>query len=142
MTAASAIVVGLLLEDDERRDDVEARVDHGRELAREDLERAQLDLLLLRLLGSDGAQLGESDGTQSSLAQELPRGVQVRCSDLPGRLGPESIDRAIGERRHTLSRIGTLRAALEEARSRRRRSTRRAPTCPSSRSGERPRSPA
>ena len=97
------LVVGLLLEDDERRDDVEARVDHGRELAREDLERAQLDLLLLRLVGPDGAELGESDRAQAPLAQELPRGVQVRRGDLPGRLGPESIDRAIGERRHTLS---------------------------------------
>ena len=31
------LVVGLLLEDDERRDDVQTRVDHGRELPREDL---------------------------------------------------------------------------------------------------------
>jgi len=38
-------VVGLLLEDDERRDDVEARLDHRRELAREDLQRLRLDLL-------------------------------------------------------------------------------------------------
>src|SRR2546430_10685900 len=39
------LVVGLLFEDDERADDVQACLDHRRELAREDLERLGLDLL-------------------------------------------------------------------------------------------------
>ena len=39
------LVVGLLLEDDERGDDAEAGLDHRRELAREDLQRLRLDLL-------------------------------------------------------------------------------------------------
>ena len=38
-------VVRLLLEHDERRDDGQARLDHRRELAGEDLERLRLDLL-------------------------------------------------------------------------------------------------
>ena len=73
------LVVGLLLEDDERCDDVEARVDHRRELAREDLQRAQLDALLLPLGAARGAELGERDGPQSLLPQELARGVHDRA---------------------------------------------------------------
>ena len=49
-------VVGLLLEDGERRDDVQAGVDHGRELPREDLEVARLDLPLERLGATAGGQ--------------------------------------------------------------------------------------
>ena len=54
------LVVGLLLEDDERRDDAQAGVDHRRELAREDLERARLDALLL-LLAAPAAPTSESE---------------------------------------------------------------------------------
>ena len=39
------LVVALLLEDHERRDDGEAGLDHRRELAREHLQRLRLDLL-------------------------------------------------------------------------------------------------
>ena len=42
---AEVLVVGLLLERDERRDDADPGLDHRRELPREDLERLRLDLL-------------------------------------------------------------------------------------------------
>ena len=42
---AQVLVVGLLLERDERGDDADAGLDHRRQLAREDLQRLRLDLL-------------------------------------------------------------------------------------------------
>ena len=45
MTAARYLSSRLLLEDDERADDVQAGLDHRRELAGEDLQRLRLDRL-------------------------------------------------------------------------------------------------
>jgi hypothetical protein len=49
MTAGEVPIVGLLLEDRESSDDVQAGVDHGRELPREHLQRTWLDGLLATL---------------------------------------------------------------------------------------------
>ena len=72
-------VVGLLLEDHERGDDGETRLDHRRELAREDLQRLGLDLLveearlcLRRRLGLD---LRDALGEKAAVEQHVPRGA-------------------------------------------------------------------
>src|SRR5207253_8265672 len=72
---AEVAVLGLLLEDDEGADDVEARLDHRRELAREDLERLRLDLLEDRADGLFTARrkLGEGLREQAAQAQLLAR---------------------------------------------------------------------
>src|SRR5580765_5737970 len=98
-------IVGLLLEDHQRADDVQAGLDHRRELAREDLQRLRLDLL------EDGAstllaacrQLLDELGEQAADAQLLARGVEIGGMDLAIQLQAFSVDRAVGVRRHTNS---------------------------------------
>src|SRR3954447_25243546 len=67
-------VVGLLLEDDERREDVEARLDHRLELTREDLQGLRLDLLedVLGSLFAGGRQLVQAVREQAADAELLP----------------------------------------------------------------------
>ena len=86
-------VVGLLLEDHERADDVQARLDHRRELAREDLQRLRLDLLedgADALLAARG-QLLEELGEQAADAQLLARSVEVGGMDLARQLRPSAL---------------------------------------------------
>ena len=65
--------VGLLLEDHERADDVQACLDHRRELPREDLQRLGLDLLERGARGdlAAGVQLVDPGGQQAADAQLL-----------------------------------------------------------------------
>ena len=75
----------LLLEDDERRDDVHPSLDHRRELAREDLQRLGRDALLAHL---DAAGAGVVVELVERLREEpldpelLARGRHVGCTDL------------------------------------------------------------
>ena len=95
------LVVGLLLEDHERLDHTEPGVDHRRELSREDLQKTLLDLLLL--LRPDrvrSADLGQRNRPQPLLPQELPGRAHVGRGDLSSGLGPERVDRTVGEGRH------------------------------------------
>src|SRR4029079_14454106 len=96
-------VVGLLLEDHERADDVQARLDHRRELAREDLQRLRLDLLEdgARALLAARRELFEELREEDANAQLLPRGAEIRCMDLARHLEYLRGDRAVGERPHT-----------------------------------------
>src|SRR5205814_6430399 len=96
---AQVDVLGLLLEDDERADDVETRLDHRRELAREDLERLWLDLLEDRadgLLAARG-QLHDRLREQAAQPQLLARAVRVGGVDLALRLETVRVDSRVGE---------------------------------------------
>ena len=100
-------------EDDEGADDREARVDHRRELAREDLERLRLDLL------EDGGdallacgQLDEVLRQELAHAQLLAGSVAIRGVDVPAELDSLRVDRAVGVRRHTRSLSALARRAL------------------------------
>ena len=95
-------VVGLLLEDHQGRDDVEACLDHRRELAREDLHRARLDLLERRaqpVLAARG-QLAERVRQQAADAQLLARRLEVGGVDLADGLETVDADCAVGESGH------------------------------------------
>ena len=95
------LVFRLLLEDDERRDDVQPRLDHRRELAREDLERLGLDLLDREGLALDsGRPLLEPDRQEPADAQCLPSGARVRRGDLTDRFETGRVDGRIRKRRH------------------------------------------
>src|SRR6478736_6439251 len=101
-------VLRLLLEDHERPDNTEARLDHRRELTREDLQRLRLDLLerRARALLAAGRQLFQHIGEQPTYAELLPRRLGVRCMKLAGVLDAVDIDRAVREGRHK-SAIGS-----------------------------------
>jgi len=95
-------VVGLLLEDDERGDDVQARLDHRRELAREDLHRARLDLLEGRaqaVLATRG-KLAERVRQQAADAELLAGGLEVGRVDLADRLETFDADCGVSESGH------------------------------------------
>src|SRR6266545_3416325 len=101
---AEVLVVGLLLEDDERPDDGETRVDHGRELARKDLEGLGLDLLedgadaLLTLRG----ELAQLLSQEAAHAELLACCIGIRGVDLALQLEALRVDRAVSESRHVL----------------------------------------
>jgi hypothetical protein len=86
-------VVGLLLEDHQRADDVQARLDHRRELAREDLQRLRLDLLEDRAgrLFAARRELFEELGEQAADAELLTCRVEVRCVDLAAICRPSAL---------------------------------------------------
>ena len=100
---AEVLVVGLLLEDDERADDVQAGLDHRRELAGEDLEGLRLDRL------EDGAgaflaarrQLLELVRQQPADPQLLPGSPRIGRADLARMLESLGVDGGIGEGGHT-----------------------------------------
>jgi len=93
-------VGGLLLEHDERRHDVETRLDHGRELACEDLERLRLHPLEGRLRLTDRRGFGQAARYEAFLAQLLARGVLVGRQQLPEELDALRVDRAVRVRAH------------------------------------------
>jgi hypothetical protein len=109
-------VLGLLLQDDQRADDVQAGLDHRRELAREDLERLRLDLL------EDGAdalltargELFEALCEQAADTQLLPSRFGVGRVDLAAELQAFRIDGAISKGRHVQPGIGSRNGGLEE----------------------------
>ena len=108
MIGGEVLVVGLLLEDHERADDVQPRLDHRRELAREDLQRLRLDLLergARRLLAGRG-QLVEPRREQAADAQLLARRRRIGCMHLAERLDADGVDRAVRVGRHTSTGIG------------------------------------
>src|SRR5438309_3146514 len=78
------LVVGLLLEDHQRGDDVQAGLDHGRELPREDLEGLRLDLLedVSRTLVARGRQLVQGARQQASDTKLLPCSRQIGRMEL------------------------------------------------------------
>src|SRR6266508_1031011 len=94
--------VRLLLEDDERADDVQAGLDHRRELPREDLQRFRL----YRLEDAADAffpacrQLVELPREQPADAQLLTRCGGVWCVDLARQLEALGVDRRVGEGGH------------------------------------------
>ncbi len=99
------LVVGLLLEDQQRRDDADARLDQRRELAGEDLERLRLDLLRLPAAGG-GLDLAQPLRNEPVRAELLLRGLEVGGVQLPLELEPLRVDRRVGERSHAASSIG------------------------------------
>ena len=105
---AEVLVVGLLLEDHERADDVQAGLDHRRELAREDLQRLRLDLLergARRLLaGRRAARRASSRAGRGRAAARAPR--RVGRMHLAERLDADGVDRAVRVGRHTSTGIG------------------------------------
>ena len=99
---AEVRVLGLVLQDHQRLYDVEPRLDHRRELAREDLERLRLDLLEDRAdaLLARGGKLGEALREQAADAELLPCAVRVRRMDLARELEPMGVDRRVCVGRH------------------------------------------
>src|SRR5581483_10697469 len=99
-------IVGLLLEDDERADNVESRLDHRGELARKDLKRLRLDLVVAeaqrRLPGFRAADLAQRVGEKALQAQLFARTREIRGDDLPGELRALRVDGRIGERGHSV----------------------------------------
>ncbi len=95
-------VVGLLLEDHEGGDDVQPGLDHRRELAREDLHRARLDLLehRARPFVAAGRQLLEGVGEQAARAKLLACRLEVGRVDLTDGLQAVDADRGVGEAGH------------------------------------------
>ena len=77
------LVVGLLLERHERGNDADACLDHGRQLASEDLERLRLDLLehAAEAVLAGGRLLGEAAGQETSGLQLFTRAPDVRRAD-------------------------------------------------------------
>ena len=93
------LVVGLLLEDCERRHDVQAGLDHRRELPREDLEGLRLHALhgaaeAAALRGR--AALYELEREQPARAQRLVGPARVAGADLAGGLEAGGVDRGVG----------------------------------------------
>jgi len=95
-------VVGLLLEDHERRDDVESRLDHRRELAGEDLQRLRLDLLedVLGALFPGRRELVQAVRQQAADAELLAGPREIRRVELSGELEAGGVDRGIRESSH------------------------------------------
>ena len=96
------LVVRLLLEDDERADDVQAGLDHRRELAREDLQRLRLDRLedAADAVVAARGQLLQVLREQAPDPQLLARGGEVGRVDLARELEALGVDRRIGECGH------------------------------------------
>ena len=94
MTLGQRRVVGLLLEDHKGGHDRQARLDHRRELTREDLQRLRLDGLLLDAeegaagLCDRSADLLEPLRHETVPAQRVARRGKVRCLDLAAELDP------------------------------------------------------
>ena len=88
------LVVGLLLEDHERRDDVQSRLDHRGELAGEDLQRLRLDLLERRrpalLVGA--CDLAQSRGEETAQAELLARRRKIWRVELARELRAAGVD--------------------------------------------------
>ncbi len=93
-------VARLLLQHDQGRDDVEAGLDHRRELPGEDLQRLRFDPLERRLGFVGRRRLGEAAGDQALLAELLARGVLVGRQQLARKLDPLRVDRAVRVRAH------------------------------------------
>ena len=109
------LVVGLLLEDHERADDVQAGLDHRRELAREDLQRLRLDRLedaADAVLAARG-KLVQLAGEQPADPQLLARCGEVGCVDLARELEALGVDRGVGEGSHPRLLSDGGRAPLE-----------------------------
>src|SRR6266511_3487810 len=109
------LVVGLLLEDDEGRDDVQTGLDHRRELAREDLERLWLDLLeeVACALFPRGGELVELARQEAADAQLLPRPEEIGSVKLAGELKALGVDGGIGERSHSQSLYRAIGRGVE-----------------------------
>ena len=93
----------LLLEDEERGDDVHARLDHRRELAREDLQRLRLDALEVAhrlVLGRLALDLVQLVGEQSPLAEQVGGRRVVGCVERAVELEALGVDGGVGEGRH------------------------------------------
>ena len=90
-------VVGLLLEDHQRRHDVQAGLDHRRELPREDLQGLRLDLLegVPGTVVARGGKLVQAVREQAADTQLLPRPGQIGRVELPGQLEAGGVDRGI-----------------------------------------------
>ncbi len=98
-TYREGLVIGLLLEDQERRDDVQAGVDHRRELPREDLERPLLDLLAAPSRRLSPISLS-STGRRPRWSSCSRADVRSEAGDLTLGLHSERVDRVVGERGH------------------------------------------
>jgi hypothetical protein len=97
------LVLGLLLEDDERGHDVQSRLDHRRELAREDLEGLRLDLLDRQALALGGRVPSlELRREQPAETQLLAGRRQVRRADLARQLRARGVDGGVGVGGHPL----------------------------------------
>ena len=96
------LVLGLLLEDRQRRDDVQTRLDHRRELTREDLERLGLDPLdhaAETAFGPVGV-LDQLEREQAAGAQRLLGAREIARGHLTGGLDAGGVDRGVSVGRH------------------------------------------
>ena len=102
MTVGELLVLGLLLEDDERRDDVQAGLDHRRELAREDLQRLRLDLLDRAARGlAEPPARGGSSARRPRTRSASRAAAQVGRVDLARELDALGVDGRVRERGHS-----------------------------------------
>ena len=92
ITDGELLVLGLLLEDDEGRDDVEPGLDHRRELAREDLQRLRLDLLDGDAWALPPAPRSSSSAASSPRTRSASRAAETSGALIsPVELGPVAL---------------------------------------------------
>ena len=95
------LVLGLVLEDEQRRDDAHAGLDQRRELAREDLQRLRLDLREADAATRRGRLLREHPREQAALAELILGRVFVGCVKHPFGLEPLGVDGGVSEGSHS-----------------------------------------